>query len=249
MIQKNNLLKAKVKINEARLNQQKAKHGKQLATLALERLIGIDLSGNLTLSDSIVIDTNALTQEISDEMYNDRKDFQLLSAKYQISEKEKSIAFAEYLPEIAIQASYSEMRYELNGEERRKNDATLMASFSMPIFSWGETYSKNQQAKLKRDGAKLELEKGIELMKLEIKKNEFALEDAKLRNTLALSSVEQAEENLRIAQDNFELNRSTTSDLLEAQTEWQKAKSELLDAQIDQKQATLLLLKSIGKLI
>lgn len=249
MIQKNNLLKAKVKLNEAKLKKQKAKHGKELAKLALERIIGIDLSENLTLSDTTLIDSSNLDQEVSETMFKDRKDYQLLSAKFQIAAKEKSIAFAEYLPEIAVQASYSEMRYELNDKEYRKDDATLMASFSLPIFQWGETYSKNQQAKLKQESAKLELEKGIELMKLEIRRNEFALEDAILRNKMARSSVEQAEENLRIAQDNFELNRSTTSDLLEAQTEWQKAKSELLDAQIDQKQDSLLLLKSIGKLI
>lgn len=249
MIQKNNLLKAKVKLNEAKLKKQKAIHGKELATLALERLIGIDLSGNITLSDSIEIDTDLFELEVSEDMFEDRKDFQLLKTKYEIAKKQKSIAFADFLPEIAVQASYSELRYELNNEEQKSKDTTLMASFSLPIFQWGETYAKNQQAKLKRDVASLELEKGIELMKLEIRKNEFALQDAKLRNTMAQSSIEQAEENLRIAQDNFELNRSTTTDLLEAQTEWQKAKSELLDAQIDQKQTTLMLLKSIGKLI
>jgi len=249
MIQKNNLLKAKVKLNEAKLKKQKALHGKELATLALERLIGIELGKSLTLTDSIVSDTSLFELEVTEDMFEDRNDFQLLKAQYEIAKKQKSIAFAEFLPEIAVQASYSELRYELNDEEQKSQDTTLMASFSLPIFQWGETYAKNQQAKLKRDVAKLELEKGIELMKLEIRKNEFAVQDAKLRNEMAQASVEQAEENLRISQDNFELNRSTTTDLLEAQTEWQKAKSELLDAQIDQKAATLLLLKSIGKLI
>jgi len=248
MIQKNKLLQARVKLNEAKLNKQKAIHGNELATLALERLIGIELGNNITLSDTIVIDTKSFEQEVSAEMFSDRKDYQLLKAKYEIAKKQKSLAFAEYLPEIAVQGSYSEMRYELNDEEHKSQDTSLMASFSLPIFEWGENYAKNQQAKLERDVAKLELEKGIELMKLEIKKLEFGREDAELRSAMAQSSVEQAEENLRIAQDNFELNRSTTSDLLEAQTEWQKAKSELLDSQIDQKQTTLLLLQSIGKL-
>lgn len=248
MIQKNELLKAKVKLNEARLNKQKAIHGNELATLALERLIGIELGNNITLSDTIVIDTKRFDQEVSEEMFSERKDFQLLTAKYEITEKQKSLAFAEFLPEIAVQGSYSELRYELNNEEQKSQDTSIMATFSLPIFQWGENYAKNQQAKLERDVAQLELEKGIELMKLEIKKLEFARQDAELRSEMAQSSVEQAEENLRISQDNFELSRSTLADLLEAQTEWQKAKSELLDAQIDQKETTLLLLQSIGKL-
>jgi len=248
MIQKNKLLQARVKLNEAKLNKQKAIHGNELATLALERLIGIDLGNNITLSDTIVFDTKSFEQEVSEEMFSERKDYQLLKAKYEIAKKQKSLAFAEFLPEIAVQGTYSEMRYELNEEEYKSQETSLMATFSLPIFQWGENYAKNQQAKLERDVAKLELEKGIELMKLEIKKLEFGREDAELRSEMAQSSVEQAEENLRIAQDNFELNRSTTSDLLEAQTEWQKAKSELLEAQIDQKQTTLLLLQSIGKI-
>jgi outer membrane protein TolC len=248
MIQKNNLLKARVKLNEARLNKQKAIHGKELATLALERLIGIDPGENCTLVDTVVTDTDLLDLEVSDEMFSERKDYQLLKAKYEVAKKEKSLAFAEFLPEIAVQGSYSEIRYELNDDERKSQDTTIMATFSLPIFQWGENYAKNQQAKLKRDMAELELERGIELMKLQIKKLEFDREDARLRSEMAESSVKQAEENLRIASDNFELNRSTTTDLLEAQTEWQKAKSELLDARIDQKQTSLQLLQAVGKM-
>jgi outer membrane protein TolC len=124
----------------------------------------------------------------------------------------------------------------------------VMANFSLPIFNWGENFAKNKQAKYKIDEAKLELEKGIELMKLDIRQNEYALQDAVLRYEMAGSYIMQATENLRIAQDNFDLQRTQSTDLLEAQTEWQKAKSEQLDAAIDYKKSSLLLLKSIGKL-
>jgi outer membrane protein TolC len=248
MIQQNNLLKAKVKLNDAKLKKQKAQHGDQLAKLALERVLGIELKENVVLVDSIIEIQKNNDLEINEEMFIDRKDYKLLHAKYDIAKKKKSIAFAEFLPEIGVQASYSELRYELNDNERKSDDTTIMASCSLPIFQWGETYAKNKQADLNREKARLELEKGIELMKLEIKKNEFALSDAILRYEMANIAVEQAQENLRVANDNFDLKRSTLTDILEAQTEWQKAKSEKIESEIDYKKAHLNLLRSVGKL-
>ncbi|PID28600.1 MAG: hypothetical protein CSB55_04515 [Candidatus Cloacimonadota bacterium] len=248
MIQQNCLLKAKVKLNEAKLKKQKALHGNKLATLDLARILGTELPENINLADSIINIPANVDIDISETMFVNRKDYKLLQAKYNIAEKEKAVAFAEYLPEIGISASYSEVCYELNDNEEKSRDTTIMANFSLPLFKWGETYAKNRQAKLKKEQSKLELDKNTELMKLEIKKNEFALKDAELRHATSVEYVRQATENLRVANDNFNLKRVTLTNLLEAQTEWEKAKSEKIDAATDYQKAYLNLLRSVGKL-
>ncbi len=246
LIQQNELLKAQVKLNEVKLSKQKATHGFLLAKLALENLIGTELEDELILDDQTVNITSI--PEVSTDMYMNRSDYNLLEANYKAQVTKKRIAFADYLPEIGVQGSYSELKYEINSKEKKSDEAMIMANFSLPLFKWGETYSKNKQAQVDIEKAKLTLQKSVEQMKLEIKMNEFALKDATLRIDMANSSIEQATENLRIERDRYDLKQTTLSDLLDAQTQWQKAEVERIDALIDYQNARLHLLKAIGQL-
>lgn len=62
------------------------------------------------------------------------------------------------------------------------------------------------------------------------------------------TSVAQAEENLRVTRDNYEVGLETITELLMAQTNWQKANSEMIDSQTDYKIKETAWLRSTGKL-
>ena len=62
------------------------------------------------------------------------------------------------------------------------------------------------------------------------------------------TALEQAEENLRVTRDNYEVGMETMTGYLMAQTEWQQAYSELIDSKSDFKIKETVWLKATGKL-
>lgn len=68
------------------------------------------------------------------------------------------------------------------------------------------------------------------------------------KKTASQHNIEQADENLRYANEGFKEGVITSTDLLGAQTAWLSAKSENIDACIDAKLCNLYLAKSLGTL-
>ena len=70
--------------------------------------------------------------------------------------------------------------------------------------------------------------------------------ESKKKFEIASRNLEQANENLRIAQEGFREGIISSSNLLEAQTTWVKATSEQIDAQIEIKMSESNYQKVIG---
>jgi outer membrane protein TolC len=62
------------------------------------------------------------------------------------------------------------------------------------------------------------------------------------------TALEQAEENLRVTRDNYEVGMETITEYLIAQTQWQQAFSELIDSKTDFKIKETAWLKVTGNL-
>ena len=85
-------------------------------------------------------------------------------------------------------------------------------------------------------------------MELERAKNSYAVSEAALQVRLAESSLKSAETNLKVCRDQYELGMETLVNVLEAQTQWSKCRTEWIEAVADYRLACTNYLKSIGKL-
>ena len=85
-------------------------------------------------------------------------------------------------------------------------------------------------------------------MQLEISGNRFKLTDAQTRVNLTRSALAQAEENLKVSRDQYDVGMETLTNLLEAQVQWQQAWSDWVDAKAALRLSEAEYLKSIGKL-
>jgi len=85
-------------------------------------------------------------------------------------------------------------------------------------------------------------------MQLQIKQNSYKVAESLKKQNSTQHNIEQAEENLRYANEGFNAGVITSTDLLGAQTAWLSAKSENIDANIDVKLCNLYLAKSLGTL-
>lgn len=87
-----------------------------------------------------------------------------------------------------------------------------------------------------------------ELMRLEIAGNRFKLKDAQTRIQLTRTALVQAEENLKITTNQYEVGMENLTNLLEAQAQWQQAWSDWVEAKTQLKLSETEYLQSIGLL-
>ncbi|MCM1483246.1 MAG: TolC family protein [Muribaculaceae bacterium] len=124
----------------------------------------------------------------------------------------------------------------------------FMLSVNIPIFSWGERSNKVKKARLDVENATLDLQKNSRLMDLEVEQATRNLSDAYSLIETAQVGLRQADENLRIMNDRFALSLSPLTDLLDAQSQWQQAESNLIEAQAQYKISETEYLRALGRL-
>ena len=163
--------------------------------------------------------------------------------------KEVNVTRSDFLPQVGVTAGYSYGGgLKLNGDDSHSASFSAMASVEIPIFNWGEGRNKIRVAKAEEEISRLNKEKLAEMMQLEISGNRFKLTDAQTRVNLTRSALAQAEENLKVSRDQYDVGMETLTNLLEAQVQWQQAWSDWVDAKAALRLSEAEYLKSIGKL-
>ena len=110
----------------------------------------------------------------------------------------------------------------------------VMLSLTVPLTKWSEGAFKIKKAKLDVRNAELERDKNGELMQLEVQKAICNLDDSEHLIAAAQTALEAATEQLRVMQDRYEVHLAPLSDLLDAQSKWQQAESDYIEARTQQ---------------
>ena len=92
------------------------------------------------------------------------------------------------------------------------------------------------------------MQEAREKIELQVNQNSLKVDEANKRLMLAKTGIEKAEENLRTANLGFKEGVITPTVVMEAQTAWLQAQSQLIDAQIAVKLSQVDLQKSLGTL-
>lgn len=233
IITNNELLKVKIKLNEAELNLLKAKNGLALSEMALNQILGNDLHAEIDLSDSLQMSS---TQNFSivnkEQSLQNRPELAMLKTAVDIAGNNKSLQLSRFMPNIVLNASYNWMNpnpYNTLKDETG-SDWTISILAQMELFHWGENRYLYQSAKKIEQSAQYKYDESKELIQLEMQQNEFNLKESLQKVVLCQSSLDQATENLNYVNDQFKQGMLKSADVLDAQTSWQKAKSEYIDA-------------------
>lgn len=249
MIHKNDLLKAQVEFNNATLDLQRAKNGRELSRMNLCRITGLPLNTQVVALDTL-ISIEPILMNDSAAVISERPEYQLLEKNIHFQEENIKMTRADFLPTAGIQAGYSYLGgLEFNNENYSNSGLNVMASLKIPIFHWGEGLKKIDAAKIDKEISTLKLEKNRQLLQLEVEQARLNLNLAYERIQMSETALEQAEENLRVTRDNYEVGMEKLTDLLKAQTRWQEAYSNLIDAKTDFKIKKTNWLKGTGRLV
>lgn len=233
-ITRNEYLGVVVKHNEAKLQLQKAQSGRELARMALCRLIGLPLETAVETTDTST--THNSFAHIINTSYNlsNRPEYRLLEKNIDMAWQQLKISRADFLPSAGISAGYNFVGgLDIGTTSYDEGNASIIASVKIPLFHWGEGRKKQLVAKHEIEIRRAELAKNSGLLTLEIENARLGLADAIKRIGLSEQALLHAEENLQENRDNYELNMRVLTDLLQAQAQWQQAYSEIIDARAE----------------
>ena len=157
---------------------------------------------------------------------------------------------AEYLPHIALTGGYLISNPNLfNGFEKKFSGVwNIGVIVQIPVWNWFESSYKIKASKTATAIASLEMSDVTEKINLQVEQSRFKVNEANKRLVMATKNVANAEENLRCASVGFKEGVMESTDVMAAQTAWQAAKSQKIDAEIDVKLAQVALKKALGVL-
>lgn len=248
MVAQNDLLKARVKQNEVELMVQKAANGKALAGMNLCRIIGYDLNATLAVNDSLGEDRRVDCCSRADDL-SGRPEYHMLEKQVELKEKEVALTRSDFLPQLGVSASYGYMDgITLNGKSDGVASFSALASLKIPIYNWGEGRNKVKAMKAEKEMIRLQKEETEQKMQLEVAQARYNVEDAETRVKLTRKSLFQAEENLQVSKNRFEVGMETLTNYLEAQAQWQQAWCDWIDAKAELRLSETYYLKATGRL-
>jgi outer membrane protein TolC len=256
---KNDLLRIEARRSDIVYNLKKAKNGREMCRLSLCRIIGVDASTPITLTDTniSVSEPATLTNDISN-----RPELALLNLAVKANEQQVKMAKADYLPTVGLGLAYfrygnikTVTSYQLDdgsigSYSNTTNDGRFMAllSVKIPIFNWGTTGKKVKKAKLELQKSEVALSKNTRLLSLETQQAITNVNNGYDLVKSARVALSQAEENLKSIQARYKVALCQMIDLLDAQSQWQQAKSNLLEASAQYKIYETEYLRTVGRL-
>lgn len=245
MASQNELLKVKVKINEAKLSLKRSENSVRLAKMSLCHLMGMPMNKDIdvinNLSDIKVVDTNIHSVE-------NRLEYKILSENIQLKNQEIKAVRSDFLPRVGLVAGYNYMNgVKLNGTKLISDDVfAVIVSVKVPLFHWGEGMRKVKSAQIEKQMAIVQRDEFTEKMQLEVSQALNMLDESELEIKLTESAFNEATESLRESRKNYETGMETLVNYMDTQSIWQKSWAEFVSAKINYQIAKANYFKTTG---
>lgn len=246
-------LRVDVRVNEADMQLTQVVNGLSLSKMLLCQLCGLPLNEDIQLTDSAESKGNAsaLTLDNSaDSTYSDRPEIRLLERSIAISEQTTNLIRAGNLPKISLVGGYMTTNPSVYDGFRRRFSGVWNVGviIQVPIWDWFDTTYKIRASKAATNIAKMELSDAREKVELQVTQSQYKMREAQKRLAMASQNIKSAEENLRCANLGFREGVMGITEVMEAQTAWQLAQSQKIDAEVEVKLSELSGAKALGTL-
>lgn len=244
-------LKVDVKVNQADMQITQVDNGLSLAKMLLCQLCGLGPDDNVTLADenseSLPLIYSVPTSN-NDSIMNDRPELRMLQNTVDISKQNTKLVRAAFLPHVALTGGYLISNPNVfNGFERKFSGVwNVGVTVQVPVWNWFEGTYKVRASKAATGIAMMELSDAREKVQLQVTQSRYKLNEAQKRLAMARKNIKSAEENLRCANIGFKEGVMETTDVMAAQTAWQEAQSQKIDAEVEVKLAQVGLNKALG---
>ena len=244
-----------VRVNEAEMALTQVTDGLELSKMLLCQMIGLDEETEITLADE---ESDGLTgisgqsdlSGTTDIAVANRPELKVLQNTVDLSKQTTNALKAGNLPTVLVTGGYMISNPNtFNGFEKKFGGVwNVGVVVRIPVWNWGDVKYKVRASKGATAMANLELDDAREMVNLQVKQSNFKVKEAQKKLTMAQSNVANADENLRMANLAFKEGTASYTTVMEAQTAWNQAQSQKIDAEIGVKLSEVELQKALGTL-
>ncbi|MCM1353028.1 MAG: TolC family protein [Alistipes senegalensis] len=255
----NDLLRIEAKRSEIDYQLQKVRNGADLCRMSLCRVVGAEFDTPIEPTDTAIVvsEPSRLAADIEH-----RPELHLLEKQVTAQKEQIRMARADMLPTVGLGVNYMyygniKLRSMVDAgggtmvpytQEFRDGMGMAMLSVKIPIFHWGESRKKVRKAQYELRNAELDLQKNTRLLSIEVQQAIRNVQDGFRLIRTAETGLQQADENLRVMRDRYAASMSPLTDLLDAQSQWQQAESNLIEARTQYKIYETEYLRATGRL-
>lgn len=232
LISKNDLLQIQVRLADIKGKRLATRNGLLMAKSTLAMLLDLPSDTDIKIippdMEPSIQDIPNL-QQAQTEASRNRPEMKELNLRIEQAERGVSASWQGYIPSISAMAQY------------QHNEGSIMvppawtvgvvANFN--VWEWGATYYANEEAQVRLQRAKQgrqELKRGIDL---QVRSAWLKILQSSEQVQIAEEALSQAEEQLRLEKERYEVQQNTSTDVLDAQTRLTQAKVTAEGAKIE----------------
>lgn len=225
---RNDMLQVRLRRNENLTDSIKAANMLNLSRKMLAQYIGLNgdsIDVDMTLDGRLPAPPEQLYRSPADALQQ-TAEYGLLTSNVKASRLQYKLTAGKNMPTVAVGGGYM---YDIL-TDKNKPYWIGFATVSIPLSGWwgGSHDMKRQQLAVKN--AENSLEDNSQLLMLGMENTWNDLTDAYKRVAISIESIAQAAENLRLHTDYYNAGTATMSDLLDAQTLYQKCRYDYVEA-------------------
>lgn len=243
------VLRASVQVSNFKPSVSKSKNNLELALLSLKNTAGMNLDENIYLDDKITWTESGYDYDsLKNDAYSKRPEILQASLKKDVAKTNLSVAETGNLPVLYGIAGYNYQNPFYNRVEWVDNwNAGIVLNY--PFFDGFYTSAKVAQALSEVNQAGIASENVMRTVDLELKQGLNTLHEAQERVQSQKENIYQAEESLRISENNYKNGVATNLEVMDTQIALMQAKTNYLVAVYDCIMADYALKKASGNII
>lgn len=242
---KTDVLQTKVRRSKVQQKLLQAKNNLQLARERFKNQLEIKGSKQIELTEDVGFpEVDLSMQKAMDFAFDKRSDLNSLQAELKSLRQGLKWAQKSDNPNLALSGNVSKEGSEFNPESDESWSATV--NLEWDLYDGGENEALVEQSKSNLEAKESALDKKKQSIDLEVRESFLNLDLSRKQKVTAKQRVEEAQENLRLAKLRYKEGAAINTEVIDAQVELSKAKTDYQQRVYDYYTNQAALLKSIG---
>lgn len=243
---RSDILKAEVELSNSNLTLIKVKNDLLAAKGNLNLLLGLPADSPISIIDDLAIIEQGQLQEFNElkkQAYQNRPELKKFNEQLNVQKSSIQIAKSDFFPTLSADASYNYGGTEISSlQENWFYGLTL----SFPLFTGFSTKARVTEEEIALKGLEKQAESLSQQVSLDVWNAYLNIKETDERIINAKTFLENAQENLRIAEGQYREGAGSMIEVIDAQTNYVIAEQTFIQSLADYKIAVASLKRATG---
>jgi outer membrane protein TolC len=243
---RSDILKAEVEFSNSSLTFIKVKNDLLAAKGNLNLLLGLSADAPIFIIDDLaIIEQNQFQEfdELKMQSYQNRPELKKFNEQLNVQKSSIQIAKGDFLPTLSADASYNYGGTEISS---LKENWVYGLTLSIPLFSGFSTKARVAEEEIALKGLEKQFESLSQQVSLDVWNAYLNIKETDERIINAKTFLENAQENLRIAEGQYREGAGSMIEVIDAQTNYVIAEQTFIQSLADYKVAVASLKRATG---